>query len=71
MSVLISLVLILAGLSILFLVFGPAMIAFKRPDGPSDRFVFVLTLLTLPTVIGWPVVLAYALFGKSGEKIER
>lgn len=66
---------LLAIFSILFLVFGPLSVVHNRKlagdkQAPSRGEVFGYTLVTLPTIIGWPVILYYALTYKKGEVSE-
>ena len=54
--------------AMLFILFGPVVLAGSRyKSGLDGGRIFLLTLLSIPTAIGWPVVLAYALFGKGDD----
>ena len=51
--------------AVVFIMFGPLFIAASRHDANLPLgWVFAGTVLSIPTVMGWPVILAYALFGK-------
>lgn len=50
-----------------FILFGPMSIADKRNTKLDSGYVFGLTILTIPTVIGWVAVLTYSLLGETKE----
>ena len=50
-----------------FVLFGPMSIAEKRNTKLDSGYVFGLTILALPTVIGWVAVLTYSLLGETKE----
>tara|TARA_Y100001938_G_C8063080_1_gene418529 strand:- start:593 stop:802 length:210 start_codon:yes stop_codon:yes gene_type:complete len=68
MATLISTITIVWSLAaVFFVIFGPMVVAEKRDVKLDSGYVFLLTILSIPTVIGWGAVLAYSLLGETKE----
>lgn len=53
--------------TIVFALLGPMILAKSRNTKIAPHWVLLMTVLTLPTVVGWAVILAYSLFGETKE----